>query len=276
MVPSGKADTRASAADLVNVFRFIPGYEDYVVVPGKEAIFLLLLAFLITFGLARLYTRLGRARGWGSGSVGGVHLHHAVPGVILALGAGVLSFGPWIDEPAMQGVLAIVFGVGAALILDEWALIFHLRDVYWTKEGRSSVDAAIMGCLVTGLLLVTSSPFETGDDSQTPRAAAFTVLAFGYLFAFLTFLKGKPILGILAVAFVPVGIVASIRLAKPSAPWARWFYDPERDKRPRAQARRAAKLARSRERFEHGRIAQLQNAFIDLIGGKPSLSVPDR
>jgi hypothetical protein len=55
----------------LNLFRFVPGYEEQIVNAGKEALLLLFVSFLVAFALTRLYTRLGRARGWGSGSVGG-------------------------------------------------------------------------------------------------------------------------------------------------------------------------------------------------------------
>ena len=54
------------------LFHFVPGYDHYVYRPGRETAFVLLLAFLLTFAVVRIYTRLGRRRGWGSGSVGGV------------------------------------------------------------------------------------------------------------------------------------------------------------------------------------------------------------
>ena len=137
----------------MNAFRLIPGYETHIYEGGKEALFLLFLAFLIAFALTRLYTRLARIYGWGIASVGGVHLHHAVPGVVLALVAGLLAFTPSGVVSPTQELLAIAFGVGAALVLDEWALIFHLDDVYWSQEGRSSIDAMIVGTVLAGLLL---------------------------------------------------------------------------------------------------------------------------
>jgi ABC-type Fe3+ transport system permease subunit len=79
----------------MNLFGPVPGYETHIYDTGKEALFLLFLSFLIAFALTRLYTRLARIYGWGSASVGGVHLHHAIPGLVLALGAGLLAFTPW-------------------------------------------------------------------------------------------------------------------------------------------------------------------------------------
>jgi hypothetical protein len=80
-------------------------------------------------------------------------------------------------------------------------------------------------------------------------------------FAILAFLKGRLTLGVIAV-FVPVvGIVAAIRLGRPSSPWARWFYEEKRPER----------LERARRRFSPDRRAAVLGRRIqDLIGGTPS------
>src|SRR5262245_49765237 len=115
-----------------------------------------MLGFLVTFVLTRAYTRIARVRGWGSANVGGVHMHHVVPGVLLMLGVGIIDFAFTPDEQ-VRAFLAILFGAGAALMLDEFAMIFHIEDVYWTPEGRSSVDAVIFVMAVTAILLVTAA-----------------------------------------------------------------------------------------------------------------------
>lgn len=263
----------------MDLLRWIPGYTEHIYEAGKEPMFCLFLAFLITFGLTRGYTRMARRKGWGSGNVGGVHLHHVVPGIILALLAGLLSFSTYADNEIVEGILAIVFGAGAALVLDEFALIFHLKDVYWADEGRSSVDATIMGVLVAGLLLVTSSPFELTDktDAGDPKGIVFSVIAFDMIFAIITFLKGKYFVGIVAIFVGIVGLVGAIRLAKPYSPWAHWFYDAERvkhDARDHRRHRRAHKLERAWRRYETGRLGKFENWFIDLVGGKPHVRPP--
>jgi hypothetical protein len=242
----------------VNVFRFVPGYEEHIYQPGKETLFLLLLAFLVAFALVRLYTRLARVRGWGSGSVGGVHLHHVVPGVVLVLLAGLLLASPAGTNSPFRELCAIGFGVGAALVLDEFALVFHLRDVYWSEEGRSSIDASILAALLAGLMLVTSSPWELDRDvdANSPRAIFFVTVAANLVFALVTVAKGKRVAGMVAL-FVPMlGWIGALRLAKPSSPWARRFYGP-------------ARLERSRSRFEYGRLGGVELRISDLIGGRP-------
>ena len=89
----------------MNVFRHVPGYETHVYEPGKEALFLAFVSFLVAFFLTRLYTRQARIRGWGSASIGGVHLHHAVPGVVLALIGGLLSLRPGEAVPRRRSSL---------------------------------------------------------------------------------------------------------------------------------------------------------------------------
>ena len=256
-MPAGSSTTAAA----LNVFRFVPGYETNVVATGKEPLLLLIASFVVTFTLTRLYTRLARTHGWGSGSVGGVHLHHMVIGIVIVLCSGLVAIAAW---PAGIGreVIAICFGAGAALTLDEFALSFYLRDVYWTPEGRTSIDATLTGIMIAALLLIGVSPFGIDDDTVVPRLVGLGVIVVNVALAAITFLKGKLVLGIGSI-FVPLlGLAGATRLATPGSPWARWFY-----------RNRPAKLTRSRERFEGGattRTARFNRWFTDLIGGQPS------
>ena len=259
----------------MNIFRFAPGYEQYIYDAGKEPLFLLLLSFLIAFFLTRLYTRLGRVRGWGSGNVGGVHLHHIVPGIILALVAGLLLAATSGAQSTSRGLIAIVFGAGAALILDEFALVLHLEDVYWSERGRLSVESAILGVLVTSLMLVATSPFgSAGDGAGTRLITVFHFIAFNLALATVTLLKGKFILGTAAIFIPPFGLIGALRLAKPYSPWAVWFYDPSRGRQNR-RAKRERKLARATKRFENGRFGRLEHWLVDLIGGSFDEAAPN-
>jgi hypothetical protein len=254
----------------MNLFAPVPGYETHIYDDGKEALFLLFVSFLIAFALTRLYTRLARIYGWGSASVGGVHLHHSVPGLMLVLGAGLLAFTPWGNTSPVLELLAIAFGVGAALVLDEWALIFHLDDVYWSQEGRSSIDAVIIASIVAGVLLYTASPFGLEESEyRGPRAAVFALLAANYLLALCCFLKGKPILGATGLLVPFLAVVGAGRLAKPRSPWSRWFYEPTRGTVAR-RAKGARKLERARRRYDSGWQGRLERQVADLIGGAPS------
>jgi len=257
----------------VDVFGFVPGYTEHIYDTGKEPLFALLLSFLIAFALTRGYTRVARKRGWGSGSVGGVHLHHVVPGIILVLTAGLLSFSTYADTEVVYTVAAIVFGAGAALVLDEFALIFHLKDVYWSTEGRSSIDATIMGVLVTMLLLVSSSPFQldADEDPGSPKGISFSIIAANLFLAATALFKGKSFTGITGIFIPPLALVGAIRLAKPYSPWAHRRYEPDRATTDRDRRRRASKLERAWVRYETGWSGRFENWVIDFVGGKPHL-----
>jgi hypothetical protein len=260
----------------MNPLRDVPWYETHIYDAGKQAVFFLFLAFLISFAMARLYTRLARIHGWGSASVGGVHLHHAVPGLVLVLVAGVLSFTVWGDSTPAREHTAIVFGIGAGLVLDEFALIFYLKDVYWSREGRGSIDAVIMGTLVTALLLVVSSPFgvEKEEFFEGSHALAFTLIILNYGWAVICFLKGKPILGVVGLLIPLIAFIGALRLAKPTSPWSRWFYDP--DRRPeRLRHSRERKRERARCRYVTGWEGRLEREIDDLIGGAPTQAAAD-
>jgi len=251
----------------LDLFRFVPGYEKQIVDAGKEPLLLLLVSFLIAFVLTRLYTRLGRARGWGSGNVGGVHLHHVVPGIILVLLAGLIAFSPAGEEPVVLELVAIVFGAGAALVLDEFAMLLHLKDVYWAEEGRSSIDALIIGALLGAVMLVSSAPWQHEQGSKTTTFGVFLGLSITVLFSLLCFLKGKRFLGLAGLVNPVISLSGAIRLAKPRSPWARWFYEPERGA-PKRRMNRERKLERSRRRFEGGRLGRFERWFTDVVGGR--------
>ena len=198
-------------------------------------------AFLITFALTRLYTRLARIYGWGSGSVaGGVHLHHMVVGIVFILVTGLLTVAFFPGSPWRE-LLGIFFGIGAALTLDEFALWLYLRDVYWAPEGRSSIDATVMGIVLACLLLVGTAPFGVdGAAHAEMRAVAFGMIAFNVILAVFTFMKGKLLLGMVSVFLPFVGVVGAVRLAKPRSIWAKHVYGEEKRARASRPLRRLA------------------------------------
>jgi hypothetical protein len=228
---------------------------------GREPLLLMLGASLLTLVVTRTYTRLARAREWGSGRVGDVHLHHLVVGIVLVLLAGMLQIAL---EPGEFGreLFAIVFGAGAAFILDEFALSVHLRDVYWTSEGRHSIEVGLMWVILGALLLVGLSPFGIHDRSEGPRAVGFAVVAVSIVLSFVTCLKGKLTLGLLSIFLPPVGLAAAFRLARPGSVWASVFYRDKPGKRERAC-----------HRFdpEHSGSERLRHRLHDLIGGAHDL-----
>jgi hypothetical protein len=250
---------------MADFFHFVPGYTHYVYQSGREPLFFLLLAFLLTFAAARTYTRLGRRHGWHSGSVQGVHLHHLVPGILACLTAGtaIIAFRPGDDSMLL---LSALFGIGAALTLDEFALILHLDNVYWTHEGRSSIEATLMGFTFAALCLLATAPLGSDPSKDIPHWIFGGVISVNVVFALAAFLKGKGKLGAFGV-FVPgLAILAAARLAKPNSPWARRFYSDTKLNRSRARAT-----------LQDQRYSRLKHRVYDAIGGTPHLERrPDR
>ena len=118
---------------------------------GQRAALLSWLAFTVTFGAVRGITysiRAGRGP-FGNLSVGGEHLHHYMWGIGLVSGVGgVAVHGE--DEQRRHPVVAVSYGAGLALIVDEFALLLDLKDVYWAKQGRISVDLGVGASSLVG------------------------------------------------------------------------------------------------------------------------------
>ncbi len=244
----------------MDLFYFIPGYTSSIYDAGREPAFVMLLAFIITFVIARGYTRLARIYGWGSASFDGVHTHHLVFGVITVLVAGGLLFGFNPEPGPFYLLLAAMFGVGAALVLDEYALIFHLQDVYWENEGRTSISAVILAVAFGSLFLLRVTPFGT-DGTETGWYLA-GVITLNMLIVLVAALKGKFYLAIFGV-FIPVlSVMGAIRLAEPHSVWAHRLYKPAGHKMKRSIKRYTAYNAR---------LSTLKDRVWDFIGGKPSI-----
>jgi hypothetical protein len=119
--------------------------------PGEQSALISWLAFTGTFAAVRGITYSIRA---GKGpfrnmSVGGEHLHHYMWGIGLLTGVGAIAIRG--DERQRRHpATAVSYGSGLALIIDEFALLLDLRDVYWAKQGRISVDVAIGGIAAAG------------------------------------------------------------------------------------------------------------------------------
>lgn len=129
-------------------------YQHHIVDTGKQSQLLVLVSFLVTFTLVRLVThaiRAGRLRRVFRNvqTSGGLHLHHLVIGILLLLGTGYVSTG--LNPDRHTGLLAVLFGIGAALTLDEFALWLRLKDVYWSREGRASIDAVVIAAAIVAM-----------------------------------------------------------------------------------------------------------------------------
>ncbi|MFI9407408.1 hypothetical protein [Nocardia sp. NPDC052316] len=244
-----------------------------VIAQGRLPLLCFLLGFIVGFLLIRLSVRLIRKQvRWWPGNVrsGGVHIHHMVFGVILVLASGVGMVTVYqTADTTTAAVLAAAFGVGAALTLDEFALIFYLRDVYWEEQGRTSVDAVFVALAVTGLLLLGFHPLwllDINDFRSDPSievrvfVVAFAVVNLGL--AAMVIAKGKIWTGLFGMFFLPLLVVGALRLSRPGAPWARWRY---------ADRRRLMYRAIVRERRYRRPVIRAKIFVQDLVAGKPDV-----
>ena len=144
---------------------------------SKLPLLLCIVAFIVTFVITRIIVRLIRSgRGpFKDNTVGGVHVHHVVPGLFLMIAGGLIAIGG--IGTGWDNFAGVVFGMGLALVLDEFALILHLQDVYWEEEGRLSVDAVFVLAGVMLLLLIADSPFGINvNRSQASLRIVFLIL----------------------------------------------------------------------------------------------------
>ncbi|MET7284914.1 hypothetical protein [Streptomyces sp. NPDC005573] len=239
-------------------------WERNILEPGKLPLLLALAAFVLTFVVTRVITRLIRAgKGpFGNVKAGGLHIHHVVPGVVLTIVGG---FGAVASDRHGAGgaIAAVVFGIGAGLVLDEFALILHLDDVYWSEEGRKSVEVVALTAALVGLLLAGFSPFGVNDlthEELQDRGGVILTLVMNFLFSLVALSKGKVRVALLGTVVPLLALAGAVRLARPGSLWARRFYG----RRPRARARAALRAYRHDRRW-----ARPRRAVQDWIGGRP-------
>ncbi len=224
-------------------------FTETVVDNGRLPLFFLLVSFLLAFLFIRFSVRMIRAEvSWWPGNVtpGGMHIHHVMFGLVMVLVSGfaLVAIANY-ETPVANCILASVFGIGSALMLDEFALILHLRDVYWAEEGRSSIDAVFVAVAISGLYLLGVHPIGfTGDFDVYQQDRSLITLAlvlFGLALqlglAAITLLKGKLWTGLVGLFFTPLLIVGAIRLGRPLSPWDRWRYADKPGKRAKAFTR---------------------------------------
>ena len=236
------------------------GGQTFMSDEGERAGLILLATMLLSFLFIRTSARLMRSPKvtWWPGSVqteSGLHVHHLVFGIVMMLIGGfllALSPGsPWLE------IFAAIFGIGAGLTLDEFALWLHLEDVYWSQEGRRSVDAVVVAALVAGLVLLGFLPVSTDESIGVIIVTVLIVLAVSAIAIF----KGKVFMGIAGMLFPVVGVIGAIRLAKPGSPWANRRYKPG-----------SKKLARAEKRY--GKHTIRYQRFQDRVAGAPHLDGP--
>jgi hypothetical protein len=237
---------------------FVPRVLDWfrhdIIDRGRLPLLCCLIAFILTFFVTRTFVRLIRhrdeaglpAKWWQPRNIriGAVHIHHVAFGLVLVMISGLTLVTLSVDGRVPEFTLAATFfGIGAALVLDEYALILHLSDVYWEEDGRTSVDAVFAAVAVAGLLIMGLHPLMFflpiwhGADSMALRAGVGGALALALPLAVVVVLKGKVWTGLLGMFIVLLLVIGAIRLSRPHAPWARWRYTSQPDKMRRALQR---------------------------------------
>ncbi|MFI6499631.1 hypothetical protein [Nonomuraea typhae] len=237
-----------------------------IVDAGKLRLFCFFVVFLLTFLFIRFSVRMIRKQvRWWPGNVapGGLHIHHVVFGLVFMCLGGIGGLAVQDGTSAGAAALAGVFGAGTALVLDEFALVLHLEDVYWSEQGRLSVDTVFMALALCGLGLLGVSPLDAdtlflGED----LVDGGIIIAMNILFAVVSLAKGKVWTGLIGVYLTPLALVGTVRLARPESPWARWRYT-EGSRKMRRAVWRERKLREPIERFKH--LVQ------DAVAGRPSL-----
>ena len=168
--PSGLADVAGHATrDTLTVAR-----RGIRATPHHESVlFNILQGFLGAFAFARLSTWGIRHGWWPSGNVrvSGRHIHHFVPGIVVAFASGTAALT--VRGEKVESALAIPFGVGMGLTLDEAALLLDLQDVYWTREGLLSVQVSLgvtatLAATILGLRMLRRGEVKGVEEGLIP------------------------------------------------------------------------------------------------------------
>jgi hypothetical protein len=152
----------AAALDTVGV-----ALRGYAEAPRSETVlFNLLAGFLGSFAFVRLST-WGIRDNWGpfrNVSIGGRHIHHFVPGILIAFTSGTAAL--LTESDALEDRLALPMGIGMGLTFDEAALLLDLRDVYWTREGLLSVQLSLGATAILSIAILTQRMLRRGERRQ--------------------------------------------------------------------------------------------------------------
>ncbi len=196
-------------------------YDQHIQVPGKETHFLILIAFALSFAFIRTSTHMIKAQvSWWPGNVetkSGMHIHHLVWGILLLMVMGYLGIATAIPDPWFE-LVAIGFGIGMGLTLDEFALWLNLEDVYWEKQGRQSIDAVVVTLV---LLFVTLLGLRFWTDvydavlvlTGAPRGnewVAIPIQLAGVALAVVCFKRGRKMAGIVGVFIPLVALIGAV------------------------------------------------------------------
>jgi len=117
----------------------------------KRRMFLASIGFFVTFSVARTlaYVNYHQIGPFHDIYIGGRHIHHLVWGILILLGVGfgwLVEIGGGSEQSSIMAsrLMSFLYGAGAALTLDEFALWLNLEDVYWARQGRESIDAIVL------------------------------------------------------------------------------------------------------------------------------------
>jgi hypothetical protein len=158
-----------------------------IATPHHETVlFNILQGFLGAFAFARLATWGIRQSWWPSGNihVSGRHIHHFVPGIVLSFGSGVAALTT--RNERVESTLAIPFGVGMGLTMDEAALLLDLRDVYWTRQGLLSVQVSLgvtatLAATILGLRMLRRGEEKGIEEGLIPQLDTHEIARTGAL-----------------------------------------------------------------------------------------------
>jgi hypothetical protein len=147
--------------------------EGFRASPERETALLNLLgSFVTTFGVVRASTWTIRRRGtfgpFRDLKAGGRHIHHFIPGISLAFLSGGWAICTSNEE--FEKWIAIPFGAGVALTLDESALLLELEDVYWSERGQLSVEIALGAAALLATTALTLRVLRRGEEAVLPDA----------------------------------------------------------------------------------------------------------
>jgi hypothetical protein len=141
--------------------------------PGQRSALFSWLAFTATFtGLRALTYSIRAGKGpFRNISVGGEHLHHYIWGIALLSGVGAVAVRGD-EEHRRHPAVAVSYGSGLALIVDEFALLLDLKDVYWARQGRISIDVGVGAIALTGSYFAALPVLRRLKRDGTEKAAA--------------------------------------------------------------------------------------------------------
>jgi nucleotide-binding universal stress UspA family protein len=135
----------------------------------ERTLLLLFASFVTTSGITRWNTwslrRGGRFAFMHEIVRGRRHIHHFVPGIVAAFVSGG---GALIVDERHREWLAVPFGIGLALTLDEWALLLELTDVYWSEEGIVSLQVTLGTTVALATLVLALRLLRRGERTALP------------------------------------------------------------------------------------------------------------